>query len=73
MMWWYGSWAWMWIAMVPTMLLMWALVAAVVLPLVRNGRDRPVSPRERLDGRLVAGEITVDEHRLRRSALERRS
>ena len=59
--------------MVPMMLLMWALVAVVVLPWARSGRDRPLSPRERLDGRLAAGEISVDEHRTRRSELEQRS
>ena len=73
MMWWNGSWTWMWIAMVPMMLLMWALIAAVVMPLVRNGSSRPASPRQRLDERLAAGEISVDEHRARRSELEHRS
>lgn len=73
MMWWNGSWTWMWIAMAPTMLLMWALIALVLLPWVRDGRDRPASPRDRLDERLATGEISVDEHRSRRSELERRS
>ena len=73
MMWWNGSWTWMWIAMVPMMLLFWALIAVVLMPRVRNGRDRPASPRERLDERLAAGEISMDEHRTRRSELEHRS
>ena len=68
MMWWNGSWTWMWIAMVPMMLLMWALIAMVFVPWARSGR--PVSPRERLDERLAAGEISVEEHLTRRSELE---
>ena len=73
MMWWNGSWTWMWIAMVPMMLLMWALIAMVLLPWARSGRDRPLSPREQLDRRLADGEISVDEHRTRRSEFEDRS
>lgn len=73
MMWWNGSWMWMWFAAVPMMLLMWALVALVVLPLLRDQRGRPASARERLDERLAAGEISVGEHRARRSELERPS
>ena len=73
MMWWNGSWAWMWIAMGPMMLLLWALIAMVLMPWVRAGRDPPVAPRELLDRRLAVGEISVDEHRTRRSELERRS
>ena len=73
MMWWNGSWTWMWIAMVPMMLLMWALIAVVFLPWARGGSDRPPSPRERLDERLATGEISVDEHRTRRAELESRS
>ena len=73
MMWWNGSWTWMWIAMVPMMLLMWALIAVVFLPWVRSDRDRPPSPRERLDERLATGEIGLAEHRTRRSELEQRS
>ena len=73
MMWWDGSWMWMWFAAVPMMLLMWALIAAVVMPLLGDQRGRPASPREQLDRRLAAGEITVDEHRMRRSELEYKS
>lgn len=73
MMWWNGSWAWMWIAMVPMMLLMWGLIAMVFLPWARNGRDRPLSAREQLDRRLADGEISVDEHRASRTELEHRS
>ena len=49
MMWWNGSWTWLWIAMMPVMAPMWALIALVLVPLARNGRDRPPFPRERLD------------------------
>ena len=55
------------------MVLMWALIAWVVMPWSRNGSDRPSSPFERLDGRLAAGDISVDEYRLRRAELEHRS
>ena len=41
------------------------------VPWARSGR--PVSPRERLDERLAAGEISVEEHLTRRSELEQRS
>ena len=39
-----------------------------VCALARSGR--PVSPRERLDERPAAGEISVEEHLTRRSELE---
>ena len=73
MMWWNGSWTWMRIVMVPMMLMMWVLVVVMFLPWARSGRDRPLSPREQLDRRLADGEISVDEHRTRRSELEDRS
>ncbi|MGQ0431161.1 MAG: SHOCT domain-containing protein [Microthrixaceae bacterium] len=72
MMWWNGSWAWAWLVMVPMMVLMWALIALVVIPWARHASDsgRPVSPLERLDGRLATGDIDVDEYRIRRAELE---
>lgn len=73
MMWWNGSSAWMWLAMVPMMALMWALIALVVLPWARHGSDQLPSPIERLDGRLASGDISVDEYRTRRAELEHRS
>ena len=73
MMWWNGSSAWTWLAMVPMMVFMWALIALVVLPRARHGSDRPPSPIERLDGRLASGDISVDEYRTRRAELERHS
>lgn len=75
-----GDWAWMWIGgvwmiLLPVIVLMWALIAMVFLPWARNGRPehRPASPREQLDGRLASGEISVEEHRTRRSELEQRA
>ena len=71
MMWWNGGWGWMWLFMVP----MWALVAWAIVHFARNGRVGPaetVGPLGTLDGRLAAGEITVEEHRARRAELERR-
>ena len=73
MMWFDGGWAWMWLAMVPMMALAWALIAIVVVSWARNGTDRAPSPVERLDGRLAAGDISVDEYRSRRTELEHRS
>lgn len=74
MMWFDAGWGWMWLAMVPIMALLWALVAMVVIPWARDGTDRGLpSPREQLDGRLAAGDISVDEYRTRRSELEHRS
>ncbi len=72
-MWFDGGWGWMWLAMVPMMALVLALIAMVVIPWARNGTDRAPSPLERLDGRLAAGDISVDEYRTRRTELEHRS
>ena len=72
-MWFDGGWVWMWLAMVPMMVLMWAVIAMVVIPWARSGTDRAPSPLEQLDGRLAAGDISVDEYRTRRTELEHRS
>ncbi len=72
MMWFDGGWGWMWLAMVPMTALMWTLIALVVIPWARNGVTLP-SPLERLDRRLASGDISVDEYRTRRTALEHRS
>ena len=69
MMNWNGGWAWMWL-MIPMMLAMWAVIALLALPWLRTSRDQASSPIERLDGRLAAGEITVEEHRSLRNELE---
>ena len=73
MMWWNGNSAWAWLVMVPMMVLMWALIALVVIPWARHDSGRPVSPLERLDGRLAAGDIDVDDYRTRRAELEHHS
>lgn len=72
-MWFDGGWGWMWLLMVPMMALTWVLIALLVIPWARNGRDRPPSPTERLDERLSAGDISIDEYRIRRTELEHRA
>ena len=72
MMWWNGSWAWAWMIMVPMMALVWALIAWVIMPRRRNENTRSPSPVERLDERLAASEISVDEYRTLRAELESR-
>ena len=69
MMNWNGGWAWVWV-MIPMMLVMWAAIALLVLPWLRTSRDQPQSPVARLDGRLAAGEITIEEYRSRRNELD---
>ena len=69
MMNWNGGWGWMWL-MIPMMLVMWGLIALLVLPWLRTGREQTGSPMDRLDARLAAGEITVEEYRSRRGELE---
>ena len=69
MMNWNGGWGWMWL-MIPMMLAMWGVIALLVLPWLRTGREEIRSPMERLDVRLAAGEITVEEYRSRRMELE---
>ena len=69
MMNWNGGWGWMWL-MIPMMLAVWALIALLVLPWLRTGREQTRSPMDRLDARLAAGEITIEEYRSRRNELE---
>ena len=69
MMNWNGGWGWMWL-MIPMMLAVWALVALLVVPWLRTGREQTRSPMDRLDARLAAGELTVEEYRSRRRELE---
>ena len=47
MMNWNGGWGWMWL-MIPMMLVMWAVIALLVLPWLRTGRDQSQSPIGRL-------------------------
>lgn len=72
MMWWNGSWTWAWLVMVPMMIAMWGLLIWVVTRWTRDPNSRSPSPTERLDGRLAAGDIDVEEYRARRAELERR-
>ena len=72
-MWFDGGWGWMWLAMVPMMALIWAVIAMVVIPYARDGADRAPSPLAELDGRLAAGDISVDEYRTRRTEFDSRS
>ena len=60
MMNWNGGWGWMWL-MIPMMLVIWAALALLVVPWVRTSRDQSQSPIGRLDDRLAAGEITIEE------------
>ena len=69
MMNWNGNWGWMWL-MIPMMLAVWALIALLVLPWLRTGREQNRSPMDQLDARLAAGELTTEEYRSRRLALE---
>ena len=72
MMNWNGGWGWMWL-MIPMMLVMWAVIALLVLPWLRTGRDQSKSTIGRLEERLAEGEITIEEYRSRRNELEHRS
>ena len=69
MMNWNGGWGWMWL-MIPMMLAVWAFAALLVVPWLRMGREQTRSPMDRLDARLAAGEVTVEEYRSRRLELE---
>ena len=66
---WNGGWGWMWL-MIPMMLVMWGVIALLVLPWLRTGREQTRSPVDRLDARLATGEISIDEYRSRRNELE---
>ena len=46
------------------------MIALLVLPWLRTGREQTRSPMDRLDARLAAGEITIEEYRSRRNELE---
>jgi putative membrane protein len=74
MMWeWHSGWAWFWMGAV--MLVFWALVAWLVVTLVRRA-DRPRrgsgrDAQEILDERYARGEIEDDEYRHRSELIDR--
>jgi len=71
MMGWNGGWAWL--MMLPLVLLLWALIALVLVPWTRTRSALALSPLQRLDERLAAGDIGVEEYRSRRTELEPRT
>lgn len=76
MMWWNDS-GWSWLAMTISMLVFWALVAGVVITLVRSSRASdtvdpgPSDPERILKERFARGEIDVEEYERRREVLRR--
>ena len=76
MMWWNDS-GWSWLAMTISMIVFWALVAAVVLTLARSSRTADavdpgsVDPEQILKERFARGEIDVEEYERRREVLRR--
>lgn len=71
MMWWNGGWGWAWLFMVPTMVIVWALVIWAIGRWARAGGPSSAA-LDQLDERLAAGELDLDEYRSRRRELERR-
>lgn len=74
----HGMDGWMWLAMVLSVLAVWALVAVAVRSLVNGGSDRPTLPASGngeslrlLDERLAQGEITIEQYQHIRAALTR--
>ena len=76
MMWWNDS-GWSWLAMTMSMIVFWALVAGVVIMLVRSSRTpdtvgpRPADPEQILKERFARGEIDVEEYERRREVQRR--
>jgi putative membrane protein len=76
MMWWNDS-GWSWLAMTISMIVFWALVAAVVVILLRSIRDGGTispgrdNPEQILKERFARGEIDVEEYERRREVLRR--
>ena len=67
---WHGGWAWWWMGL--GMLAFWALVAFVIVLIVRQGSDRGRTTRDAesvLDERFARGEIDDDEYRRRRDLI----
>jgi putative membrane protein len=76
MMWWDDS-GWGWFAMTISMIVFWALAAAVVIMLVRSSRDTGTvgdqadDPEQILRQRFARGEIDTEEYERRREVLRR--
>ena len=76
MMWWNDS-GWSWLAMTISMLVFWALVAGVVITLLRSSRASdtvdpgPNDPEQILKERFARGEIDVEEYERRREVRRR--
>jgi len=67
---WHGGWAWWWMGF--GMVVFWALVALVIVTLVRQGEGRGRGTRDAeslLDDRFARGEIDEDEFRRRRELI----
>jgi putative membrane protein len=66
---WHSSWGWWWMGV--SMVIFWALVACVIVALVRTSRasDRPPDARAVLDARFARGEIDEVEYRRRRALI----
>ncbi len=67
---WHSGWAWFWMGL--TMIIFWALVAWVIVTLVRQGDSggRESSDAQGLlDERFARGEIDEDEYRRRRDLI----
>ena len=73
-MYWHDAEWWAWIPMTLTMLAFWGLVVWVAIRLLLAPADEPTAagrtPREILDARLAAGEITPAEYDELRALLE---
>jgi putative membrane protein len=67
---WYGGWGWFWMCI--AMLAFWALVAWVIVTLVRQGsrgRRSDSDAQTLLEERLARGEIDEDEYQRRRDLI----
>jgi putative membrane protein len=69
---WHSGWGWFWMSLV--MIAFWALVAWVVVTLLRQGggpRDGGTDAQALLDERFARGEIDEGEYRRRRELIRR--
>jgi putative membrane protein len=60
-----------WVLMTGGMIIFWGLVIWAVISVLRNrGTANAATPRELLDSRLARGEISIEEYRRLREALD---